>query len=409
MSRPVLRFRDDDEKEFPPWEKRNIGFYLKEKNIKETESAKAPLMAFVAKLGVVPKGERFDRSALIKTVNKQYKRTDYGDFIYSSNNLDVGAIGLNLYGSAVISPVYEVFSSRNNGNLSCLSLLIQQPKSLHKILEYRQGVTYGQYRIHPQDFLSVSLDFPMIKEQNKIGEFVSVYDDMVDYQSKRLQALQRRKLGLLQGIFSQTIRFRDSDGREFPPWEEKRLGDIAQFIKGLSFSKQEVSQNNASTLVIRSSNIRANYVIDYASDVQYVVKQPNPEQLLQKGDVVVCLANGSDRLVGKSAYYNGKYTGNITVGAFCGILRSNHPICKYLIQTTQYKNEVYKLKQGGNGALANLYGKDILGLRFLVPSLEEQRRIAEFLGWGDREIELEAQRLETMKTIKKGLLQQMFI
>ena len=66
-------------------------------------------MAFVANIGITSKGERYDRSHLIKDDNKDYKITEYNDFIYSSNNLDVGSIGLNLHGNAVISVVYEIF------------------------------------------------------------------------------------------------------------------------------------------------------------------------------------------------------------------------------------------------------------------------------------------------------------
>ena len=50
-----------------------------------------------------PKGERYDRSSLVNdTENKLYKQTEYGDFIYSSNNLETGSIGLNKYGKAFI-------------------------------------------------------------------------------------------------------------------------------------------------------------------------------------------------------------------------------------------------------------------------------------------------------------------
>ena len=66
-------------------------------------------MAFTAENGVTDKGERYDRSFLVKSDDKLYKRTEFNDFIYSSNNLDVGSIGLNKFGTAVISDVYEIF------------------------------------------------------------------------------------------------------------------------------------------------------------------------------------------------------------------------------------------------------------------------------------------------------------
>ena len=204
------------------------------------------------------------------------------------------------------------------------------------------------------------------------------------------------------------LRFKDSGGREFPEWEERKLGTIANFIRGLSFNKNEVSNNKEDTLVIRSSNILENYRIDYKNDLQFVTKASSEEQFLKANDIVICLANGSDRLVGKSAYFDGNYLGKITVGAFCGILRTSNPVCKYLIQTWKYKQDISKIKQGGNGALANLYGKDILELNVFVPFFSEQQKIADFLTAYDTMIDTQTKRVEAMKLRKKGLLQKIF-
>ena len=66
------------------------------------------------------------------------------------------------------------------------------------------------------------------------------------------------------------------------------------------------------------------------------------------------------------------------------------------------------IKQGGNGALANLYGKDILGLKFPFPSLPEQQKIAECLSSVDDLIQAEADQLQALKEHKKGLMQKLF-
>ena len=92
------------------WEQREVGDLLIERSQQAPMSDEYPLMAFIANEGVAPKGERYDRSALVTdTVNKLYKKTEKGDFIYSSNNLETGSIGLNKYGKACISPVYSIF------------------------------------------------------------------------------------------------------------------------------------------------------------------------------------------------------------------------------------------------------------------------------------------------------------
>ena len=191
-------------------------------------------------------------------------------------------------------------------------------------------------------------------------------------------------------------------------WEEKSLGEVGVFVRGLSYNKGEVTQDRAATLVLRSNNIIQDGVVDCRNGLQFVTKEPSSEQILQKGDIVICLSNGSSNLVGKSANYEGDYAGIATVGAFCGIYRSTAPITKYLVQTPAYKKSVELIKQGGNGALANLYGRDILGLKFYFPTLEEQNEIVECLEAEDRMIAAQEQKVESLKAHKKGLMQQLF-
>ena len=64
---------------------------LQERNEQAPMSADYPLMAFIANQGVAPKGERYDRSALVNDeTGKKYKKTELGDFIYSSAFLGGG-------------------------------------------------------------------------------------------------------------------------------------------------------------------------------------------------------------------------------------------------------------------------------------------------------------------------------
>ena len=201
------------------------------------------------------------------------------------------------------------------------------------------------------------------------------------------------------------IRFPEFTGE----WEEKKLGDVGTFVRGLSYTKTEVTQDKSGTLVIRSNNIIQDGIVDCKNGLQYVTKMPSEEQKLQEGDVVICLANGSSNLVGKSAHFAGDYNGIVTVGAFCGIYRSTMPICKYLVQTSAYKEKIDLIKQGGNGALANLYGRDILDLKFYIPpTIEEQQKIADCLSELDALIAAETEQLESLKDHKKGLIQQLF-
>lgn len=139
-----------------------------------------PLMAFIANEGVAPKGERYDRSALVTdTVNKLYKKTEKGDFIYSSNNLETGSIGLNKYGKACISPVYSIFEPTGIADSDFLGRRLVRKDFINAMVKWRQGVIYGQWRIHESDFLKIEITVPSVEEQRKIGTYLDQLDHLI--------------------------------------------------------------------------------------------------------------------------------------------------------------------------------------------------------------------------------------
>ena len=139
-----------------------------------------PLIAFIANEGVAPKGERYDRSSLVTdTENKLYKRTEFGDFIYSSNNLETGSIGLNKYGKACISPVYSIFHPTGIADSNFLGRRLVRKDFINSMVKWRQGVIYGQWRIHESDFLKIEISVPSVKEQRQIGTFLDYLDNLI--------------------------------------------------------------------------------------------------------------------------------------------------------------------------------------------------------------------------------------
>ena len=153
---------------------------LEERNVKAPKSTDYPLMAFIAYEGVAPKGDRYDRSALVNdTENKPYKRTEFGDFIYSSNNLETGSIGLNKYGKASISPVYSIFHPTRLGDSDFLGRRLVRKDFINEMVKWRQGVIYGQWRIHESDFVKIQIAVPIIKEQQRIGRLLDSIDNLI--------------------------------------------------------------------------------------------------------------------------------------------------------------------------------------------------------------------------------------
>ena len=181
-SYPEIRFKGFTD----PWEQRKVGDLLIERNQQAPMSDEYPLMAFIASEGVAPKGERYDRSALVTdTVNKLYKKTEKGDFIYSSNNLETGSIGLNKYGKACISPVYSIFEPTGIADSDFLGRRLVRKDFINAMVKWRQGVIYGQWRIHESDFLKIEITVPSVEEQRKIGAYLDQLDNLITLHQRK--------------------------------------------------------------------------------------------------------------------------------------------------------------------------------------------------------------------------------
>jgi len=197
QTNPALRFAgfEDD------WKEVKLGEILVERNEQISESEEYQLMSFVQGKGVVPKSDRYDRSFLVKDDKKNYKKTEYGDFIYSSNNLDTGSIGFNKTGKALISPVYSIFYSKTKKESQFIAILSQRKEFINEMIKYRQGVVYGQFRIHESDFLNIKILAPESNEQEFLITFFQDLDKAIAKQEEKVNQLKESKQTLLRKMF----------------------------------------------------------------------------------------------------------------------------------------------------------------------------------------------------------------
>lgn len=195
---PEIRFREFSNN----WEKRKVEELLIERDEQAPMSEEYPLMAFIAYEGVAPKGDRYDRSALVSDMERKlYKKTEFGDFIYSSNNLETGSIGLNKYGKASISPVYSIFRPTGIADSDFLGRRLVRKDFINEMVKWRQGVIYGQWRIHESDFIKIEISVPSVKEQRKIGLFLDSLDRLIILHQRKLEKLKNLKKAFLEKMF----------------------------------------------------------------------------------------------------------------------------------------------------------------------------------------------------------------
>lgn len=206
------------------------------------------------------------------------------------------------------------------------------------------------------------------------------------------------------------IRFKQNNGENFPDWAQVKIYSLGEFIRGQTYSRDQVTLDPSATFIVRSSNLIDGWFVDFCKDKQLANVEVSDNELLKSGDVVICTANGSTSLVGKASIYDGKYSGSISWGAFCSVFRSNQeaPLAKYFFRTPRYRKLITSMKQGGNGALGNLNVKEITNVSIPFPCAEEQQKIASFFSTLDQKIELNERKVEALEKLKKGIVQKIF-
>ena len=264
----------------------------------------------------------------------------------------------------------------------------------YDIAKVAQGVSV--VHLYGEHLKGVKTINPCLEEQKKIAKLLSLLDERIATQNKIIEDLKKLKSAIIENVF---------DDKHS---ERLQLDNVGSYIRGLTYSSNDVVEHGG-TLVMRSNNIVNGSLLDYNNNVVFVNKQMSAEQQLQNGDVVICMANGSSSLVGKSSFYDGSCHSPITVGAFCGIYRSKEPIVKWLFQTNKYRRYIWNSLQGGNGAIANLNGEDILNMSFSIPNAPIKDTCVKMLASVDSALENNMSLCALYTLQKQHLLRQMFI
>lgn len=246
-------------------------------------------------------------------------------------------------------------------------------------------------------------------EQDAIAEALSDADALIESLEQLLVKKHQIKLGAMQDLLTGRRRLPGFSGE----WGETRLGELGVCHRGVSYNPEQDlwPSDGASTFrLLRSTNVQSDRLS--LEDVQIVdCSRVSPEQQLRIGDILICMANGSRALVGKTARFSTADGQRYTFGAFMGCFRPdpkvvNSAFCAYLFHTGAYRRHVAILLAGSS--INNLAPSSIEAFRLGVPRDQaEQSAIASVLSDMDAEIDALVSKLTKARQIKQGMMQQL--
>lgn len=400
MNVPKLRFKADDGTEFSEWEEKKIGDLIEIYDEKVNSDCELPILTSSKKYGIQYQNDHFGREQLhdISGYNvlpygycTYRNRSDGTDFTFNINTLCKRGI---------VSKFYPVFTSKTT-DLYVLASLLNNEKSTVKKIAYTAKGT-GQKVLSISDLQNINVRIPCVAEQKKIASFLSTIDEIIQSTESELNAWQERKKGVMQKIFNREVRFKADDGSEFPEWEEKRLGEVCDIVGGGTPDTEKAEYWGGDVNWFTPSEIgETKYVVKSNRQISKLGLLKSSAKLLPQGTILLT----SRATLGEMAIVKQECCTN---QGFQSLIVKQECLNEF-IYYYQPIIKRYCEKHASGSTFLEISKKEISGCKLGVPSLPEQRKIAECLSSLDDVINQIDAELSAWKEFKKGLLQQMFV
>ncbi len=404
-TKPVLRFPEFKE----DWNENRLSDFLtrySETN-KDEEFSLDEILSLSSHYGIVSRKELLEET--YSNVNHlSYKKTRLNDLVYGksiSASYPYGLFKVNDFKDGLLSTLYYTFKVKENVLPKFIDCYFSHLNRANNFL--RKFVLVGdRYITADADFLlSGKISLPTQKEeQKKIADFLIQIDNRITQLSEKKEHLELYKKGITQKIFSQKLRFKDENGKDFPDWETKKLKDV--FLRKSIKNKGSLIKNVLTNSATRGIILQGDY---FDKDI---ANQNNLEgyYIVDVNDFV--------------------YNPRISVSAPVGPLKRNHLVkgvmsplytvlkpkigelsfYEHYFQTSfWYKYMRGVANYGVRHDRMNITNDDFEKLPLPFPLIKEQEKIASFLNEISQQISFISEQLEETRKFKKGLLQNMFI
>ena len=353
-----------------------------------------------AKQGLIPQRDYFDKYIANSDNTDGYYIIETNDFVYNprkSTDAPYGPISSYKYPEAgIVSPLYLCFRAKQEINPLYFEWYFRS-SAWHRYIYMSgdSGARHDRVSIKDETFFAMPINIPSAQEQDRIALFLNAIEQRIEKQRSLVEALKKYKRGLLNKVFS------NINGNIYPT---VYLSEVADFLQGLRYSPSDVSV--AGYLVLRSSNIQ-NGVLSF-DDCVYVDKKVDESLQVKCNDVIMCVRNGSKKLVGKTALIPNNMA-MTTWGAFMMIIRSklNDTYIFHYLNSQMFFSQVFK---DTGTATINQITKGILNeCKLPLPPETARKQISKMLSSFDVKIQNAEMCLTTLVELKKAFLQQLFI
>jgi type I restriction enzyme S subunit len=407
---PNLRFPEFRKEDGWHVKKLNELLFAPKKRNRNLELGPTDVLSVSGEHGCVNQIELMGRSYAGVSV-KDYHVVEHGDLVYTKSPLKKNPFGIikeNKGKRGIVSTLYAVYRPFADCSGTYLDHFFSGDYNLNSYLQpiVKKGPK-NDMKVNNADVLKGDICVPKLLEQKKIADCLSLIDELMAAQARQVDALKNHKKGLMKRLFPQEgesqPRLRFAEFHNTGQWQMNKLGDVASFFKGKGISKADIVVGGRHPC-IRYGELYTHYG-EVISDIISRTDVADTSLFFSQRNDVIIPASGESKLdIAKASCV---MHDDVALGGDLNVIRTSHNgiFLSYYLNGPK-RIDIARVAQGD--AVVHLYPSQLEKLDVLFPEIREQQRIALCLSSLDTLISLETQKFETLKTHKKGLMQQLF-
>jgi len=329
--------------------------------------------------GVDSRGLFQGKEILVK--NQFYVREN--DFVISKRQISHGACGLvpKELDGAIVSNEYNVFQpNKTLLNQDFFNYYVRLPKFSQTFYNYSDGIHIEKLLFKTQSWLKQKIPLPPLKEQKKIAQILTTWDDAIIKQEALTKAKEELKKGLMQKLLSGEVRFDGFDGE----WKFIRLCDLLEYEQPTPYLVANKDYNDSYTTPVLTAG--KTFILGYTKEENGIFKENLPVIIFDDFTTATKFVDFPFKAKSSAMKILKAKTNTI-----------NMKLVYEMMQMINYDSEDHKRYW------ISIYQE--LEIRF--PEKEEQQKIAQVLTLADKEIDLLKNELEALKEQKRGLMQRL--
>ena len=404
---PAIRFKGFSD----AWEQRKLEDYLTVSAEKNTGNiyGRSDVLSVSGDYGIVNQIEFQGRSFAGASVSN-YGVVQTGDVVYTKSPLNsnpYGIIKTNKGKPGIVSTLYAVYHPKENAFSDFIQVYFEQHARMNNYMHplVNKGAK-NDMKVSAENALKGPVCFPSRIEQESISAFFSVLDNLITLHQRKFEKLTNVKKSMLEKMFPQNgssypeIRFKGFTD----PWEQRKLGDIADIVGGGTPSTGNQSYWDGDIDWYAPAEI-ADQI--YANSSQKKITglgyENSSAKMLPPGTVLFTSRAG----IGKTAILTRK---GCTNQGFQSIVPHRGELDSYFIFSRTEELKRYGELVGAGSTFVEVSGKQMAVMELMMPpTMREQQTIGGFFQQLDHLITLHQRELEKLQNIKKSMLEKMFV